>query len=115
MSSFRIDSLGRLIVGGIGSCEAPGASIHRTWARRKLRKLFPAIGDLEFEHAWSGTIAVTADHLPKIVAFGPNAYACFGYSGRGSGPGTVFGTQAAIALLERRPEELAIVRTFHPC
>lgn len=113
MSSFRIDSQGRLIVGGMGNCEAPGASIHHTWARRKLRKLFPAIGDLKFEHAWSGTIAVTADHVPKIVAFGPNAYACFGYSGRGIGPGFVFGTQAAIALLERRPEELPIVPISH--
>lgn len=111
MSSFRIDGLSRMILGGIGNCEGPGASIHHTWARRKLRTLFPAVGNLRFEHAWNGTIAVTADHVPKIVAFGPNAYACFGYSGRGIGPGTVFGTQAAIALLERKPEELPIVPT----
>lgn len=90
---------------------APGASIHHTWARRKLRALFPAVGNLRFEHAWNGTIAVTGDHVPKMVAFGPNAYACFGYSGRGIGPGTVFGTQAAIALLERKPEELPIAPT----
>lgn len=102
MSSFRIDGLGRMILGGIGSCEAPRASIHHTRARRKLRKRFPAVGDLEFERAWNGTIAVTADHVPKIVAY---AYARFSYSGRGMGPGTVFGTEAAIALRERKPEE----------
>jgi glycine/D-amino acid oxidase-like deaminating enzyme len=70
--------------------------------------LFPALGDLKFEHAWRGTIAITGDHIPKIVAFGPNAYACFGYSGRGIGPGTIFGIQAAIALLERNPEVLPL-------
>lgn len=63
--------------------------------------------------AWSATIAVAADHVPNILAFGPNAYVCFVYSGRGTGPGTAFGIQAAIALLERRPEELPTVPTRH--
>lgn len=40
MSSFRIDKAGRLILGGIGNTEGPGASIHRSWARRKLRGSF---------------------------------------------------------------------------
>lgn len=106
MSSFRIDKAGRLILGGIGNTEGPGTAIHRSWARRKLRALFPSIGHLPFEHMWRGRIAMTDDHLPKIVAFGPNAYACFGYSGRGIGPGTVFGTQAATALLEGNVDAL---------
>ncbi len=108
MSSFRVDRAGRMIVGGIGNTDGPASAIHRSWARRKLRHLFPSIADLEFEYIWSGTIAMTGDHVPKIVAFGPRAYACFGYSGRGIGPGTVFGTQAAIALLEEKPEELPV-------
>lgn len=109
MSSFRIDKAGRLILGGIGNTDGAGAPIHRGWARRKLRALFPSIGDLAFEHAWRGRIAMTDDHVPKIVAFGPNAYACFGYSGRGIGPGTVFGTLTAIALLDGDPDLLPIV------
>ncbi len=109
MSSFRTDQAGRLIVGGIGDSEGLGASIHAAWARRKLRALFPALANLAFEHVWSGRIAMTNDHIPKIVAFGPNAYACFGYSGRGIGPGTVFGTQAAVALLEDKPDELPLM------
>lgn len=99
MSSFRVDQAGRLIVGGIGNAEGPGAGIHSGWARRKLRQVYPDLADQPFEHAWRGQIAMTADHVPKIVAFGPSAYACFGYSGRGIGPGTVFGTETAKALL----------------
>lgn len=108
MSSFRIDQAGRLILGGIGNTDGPGSAIHRQWARRKLRQLFPALGDLSFDFIWRGRIAMTDDHVPKIVAFGPNAYACFGYSGRGIGPGTVFGAEAAAALLEGSPERLPV-------
>lgn len=105
-AAFRVFAI--VSIGPRGSTDNCLSTTGRLWSKR-LIKLFPAIGDLKFEHAWSGTIAMTAGHVPKIVAFGPNAYACFGYSGRGIGPGTVFGTQTAIALLERRPEELPIV------
>lgn len=99
MSSFRIDQAGRLIFGGIGNLEGLGGKIHDGWAHRKLRKLFAQFDRPQFDFAWRGQIAMTRDHIPKILEFGPNAYACFGYSGRGIGPGTVFGTEVARALL----------------
>lgn len=108
MSSFRVDQAGRLIVGGVGNSDGPGGAVHHAWARRMLRRLFPSLGDLKFEHGWRGRIAMTADHIPKIVAFGPNAYACFGYSGRGIASGTIFGTQAAAALLTGKEDHLPI-------
>lgn len=89
-----------MIVGAVGNLEGTGRPVHAAWARRALARVYPQLADLPFEHDWRGRIAMTGDHIPKIVAFGPNAYACFGYSGRGISPGTVFGTQAAIALLE---------------
>ncbi|MCA0961226.1 NAD(P)/FAD-dependent oxidoreductase [Salipiger bermudensis] len=99
MSSFRTDRAGRIILGAMGNLDGPGGGIHAGWARRKLRQLFPELADLPFEHSWCGRIAMTSDHIPKIVSLGPNALSCFGYSGRGIGPGTVFGTAAAEALL----------------
>lgn len=99
MSSFRIDQAGRMILGAMGNSEGPLGPLHAAWARRKLAQVYPQIADAPFEHAWRGRIAMTSDHVPKIVAFGPQAYACFGYSGRGIGPGTVFGTEAATALI----------------
>lgn len=108
MSSFRTDRAGRMILGAIGDAEGAGGRAHAAWARRKLRAVYPQLADLPFEHGWSGRIAMTSDHIPKIVAFGPDAYACFGYSGRGIGPGTVFGTQAAIALLDGNAEALPV-------
>ena len=99
MSSVRLDQSGRLIIGGIGNGSGRGKGIHAAWAKRKIAALFPALGGVALTHGWSGRIAMTGDHIPKIVAFGPDAYACFGYSGRGIGPGTVFGTSNARALL----------------
>lgn len=113
MSSFRLDAAGRLVVGGVGNREGAAGAIHDHWARRKLRALFPEIGDIAFEHAWRGKIAMTRDHVPKIVAFGPDALSSYGYSGRGIGPGTVFGTAAAQALLTGETSGLPVAPVTH--
>ena len=95
MTSFRLDPEGRMLIGAIGNLEDFGASTHQAWAKRKLDSLFPELSQLNFERAWSGRIALTSDHLPKVVRIGPNAVSIFGYSGRGISPGTVFGKCAA--------------------
>lgn len=99
MSSFRTDAMGRLIVGGVGNLEHAASQVHRAWAARKLARLFPALAGTRLSYAWHGRIAMTSDHIPKILTIGPRALACFGYSGRGIAPGTMFGTRAAEALL----------------
>lgn len=108
MSSVRMDRAGRLIIGGIGNGEGPGARVHAAWAERKLAALYPALRGMALTHGWTGRIAMTSDHIPKIIGFGPDAYACFGYSGRGIGPGTVFGTQTARALLAGSGDPLPV-------
>ncbi|MDK3074470.1 FAD-binding oxidoreductase [Sedimentitalea sp. JM2-8] len=111
MNSVRIDRDGRVIIGGVGNVDGPGATIHRRWAARKLAHFYPELAGLPFEHAWSGAIAMTSDHLPKVLSFGPNALSVFGYSGRGIGPGTVFGKQAARALLRGDTDALPVPLT----
>ena len=106
MSSFRVDDVGRLIIGTMGNSEGFGKFIHSNWANKKLRDLFPFLPELEFDYSWSGKIAMTRDHIPKIVNFKENALSCFGYSGRGIAPGTLFGKTCASALLS---ENLSIL------
>jgi len=108
MSSLRCDKAGRLIIGSVGSLNLPTATIHFNWAQYKLKKLFPFLHDIEFEHAWHGRIAYSNDHLPHIVEFGPNALNIFGYSGRGIGPGTMFGQAAADYILSGDIDSLPI-------
>ena len=108
MSSFRRDAAGRVIIGAIGSLDHPAAGLHRAWARRKLSALFPQLGDAPLHYAWSGAIANTADHLPKILRLGPRGYAAFGYSGRGIGTGTLFGRALARACLTGSEADLPL-------
>ncbi len=69
------------------------------------------VGKNMTEYAWDGRIAMTSDHIPKISRLGRNAYGIHGYSGRGIGPGTVFGTGLANVLLGQSEDELPI----QPC
>lgn len=89
--SFRYDARGRLVFGSVGALRNTGAAIHRAWARRALRRLFPQLGDIGFEHEWYGTIGMTADNLPRFHRLEDGVYTFCGYNGRGIAPGTVFG------------------------
>lgn len=98
MSSWRRDQAGRLIIGAMGALDHIGKGIHLNWLRRKLDSLFPDLADTPLRQTWFGRIAMTTEHLPKIQAL-DGGYACFGYSGRGIGPGTLFGARMAQALV----------------
>ena len=101
LSSFRLDAAGRLVFGSIGALRPPGHGVHRAWGRRALRKLFPALGDVAFEHEWYGWIGTTVDALPRFHRLARNVVSFSGYNGRGIGPGTVFGRELARLALGR--------------
>jgi glycine/D-amino acid oxidase-like deaminating enzyme len=61
------------------------------WARRALRKIFPSLGTLRFEHAWCGDIGMTGDRVPVLHELAPGMLSVGGYNGRGIAPGTAFG------------------------
>ncbi|MGR3762314.1 NAD(P)/FAD-dependent oxidoreductase (plasmid) [Roseobacteraceae bacterium NS-SX3] len=110
MSSWRRDAAGRLIIGGMGALDHPGAGIHLNWLKRKLAALFPDLAGQPLRHTWFGRIAMTAEHLPKILQL-DGGYACFGYSGRGICPGTLFGSRMAEALVSGDPACLPVEPT----
>ncbi len=99
MSSFRLDADNRLIIGGIGNLGHSASKIHTNWARRKVESLFPQLTNIAIDFSWHGRIAMTGNHIPKILRLGNNAYSVFGYSGRGIGPGTYFGKAVSDCLV----------------
>ncbi|MFZ1727919.1 MAG: FAD-binding oxidoreductase, partial [Albidovulum sp.] len=101
MFSLRRDAFGRLIIGSMG--EVIGGLSER-WARAMLRRLFPALGPVEFESRWHGEIAMTPDHLPRIHRLAEGLYTPIGYNGRGISPGTMFG-KAMAGLLSGGDEQ----------
>lgn len=98
MSSWRMDQKGRLVIGAMGALDHLGSNIHQGWLKRKLSAVFPALSGIKLESQWFGRIAMTGEYLPKIEKL-EEGYVSFGYSGRGIGPGTLFGQQMAQALL----------------
>lgn len=105
LSSFRMDAAGRLVVGSVGALRGTGASVHRAWARREIARLFPQVGDVEFEEEWYGTIGMTADALPRLFVPAQRILGVCGYNGRGISPGTVFGRLLAEVAAGRQEIE----------
>ncbi len=91
LSSFRFDQQGRLVFGSVGALRNTGMAVHTAWAKRAMKRLFPQIGDVEFESQWYGKIGMTRDSLPKFHKFARNVVGFSGYNGRGIAPGSVFG------------------------
>jgi glycine/D-amino acid oxidase-like deaminating enzyme len=99
LSSFRMDKAGRLVFGSVGALRGTGLAVHKAWARRSLKRLFPQLGDVEFEAEWYGRIGMTDNALPRFHKFGANVIGFSGYNGRGISPGTNFGKVLARHIL----------------
>lgn len=95
LTSFRLDQANRLILGSVGALRNTGRPIHRAWARRALRRLFPALSDIRFQAEWHGTIGMTSDNLPRFHQLADGVVTFCGYNGRGIAPGTAFGRALA--------------------
>lgn len=105
LSSFRLDRLGRLVFGSVGALRGTGTAIHRAWAARALRRLFPQLADVQFETDWYGMIGMTQDNVPRFHRLAPHVVGFSGYNGRGIAPGTVFGRALAEHITGRISED----------
>lgn len=103
MFSVRKDAFGRLIFGSMGKVIGGDRGLSRYWAAKTLRRMFPELGEVEWEEPWHGRIAMTNDHLPRLLNPAPGLYSPIGYNGRGITTGTMFG-RALADLLDGAPE-----------
>ncbi|GAB5467509.1 MAG: FAD-binding oxidoreductase [Rhodospirillales bacterium] len=100
-TALRLDAEGRLCIAGRGPLNGRmGPGVHRQLQRNALR-LFPALADTQWTHAWPGRIAVTLDALPRLTSPAPGLYAIVGFNGRGVAMATALGKAAAEHLLGR--------------
>ena len=106
MFSLRRDAADRLIIGSMGAVIGGEKGLSERWAARKLKRLFPGLGPVEFEKSWHGQIAMTGDHLPRIHRLDAGLYTPIGYNGRGIAPGTVFGKAMAELIAGGREADL---------
>ncbi|MEM6665357.1 MAG: FAD-binding oxidoreductase [Pseudomonadota bacterium] len=109
MFSFRKDADNRLLIGSMGRILGTSEDgITQRFARKRLQALYPALGDVRFETAWHGRIAMTPDHLPRIHQLAEGLWTPIGYNGRGITTGTLFGQAMADLLTGMDPMDLPL-------
>lgn len=104
----RYDARNRLITGG--AVLGPGNKVERIKARvtERLQRLWPQIGDVQFDHVWNGYVGMTADFLPRIHKLGPNAFGWTGCNGRAVALTMPLGRELAKAVQGVPDSELAL-------
>lgn len=106
MVSLRRDGQGRLVIGSMGRIHGTAErGLSQRWARKQIARLFPDLGPLTFEAAWHGRIALTTDHLPRILKLDDRLFAPIGYNGRGITTGVIMGQAMAELAAEAEGAE----------
>jgi glycine/D-amino acid oxidase-like deaminating enzyme len=111
ITSLRTDAAGRLIFGSLGALRNIGANVHPAYAKRMIRRMFPMLTDIHFEHEWFGKIAMTANHLPRYHELDNQMIGFHAYNGRGIGTGTMFGKILATRILSSEQDVPLAVTT----
>lgn len=95
----RYDARHRLISGGALISQANAVPKLRRIVAERLAHMFPQIGPVQFDFAWSGFIGMTDDYHPRMHQIGPNGFAWAGCNGRGIALSVSLGRELARAAL----------------
>lgn len=99
MFSLRRDQFNRLIIGSMGALIGTAEQgLSQRWASKQVSRLFPDLGPVTFQDAWHGQIALTPNHIPRILKLDEGLYTPIAYNGRGITTGTLFGEAMAQLL-----------------
>jgi glycine/D-amino acid oxidase-like deaminating enzyme len=105
---FRREPDGRFVIGARGPFRDQLHPADAAPLAAEMRALYPALAGARVTHAWSGRVAMTADHLPHLHVLAPGVFAALGYNGRGVAMATVLGRLAADLAAGAPPEALDV-------
>lgn len=105
LNYFMLLPDGRLMFGGRGQVSGveDKPEVFQLLERR-MRSLFPAVGNTPVSHRWSGMVGLTQDNLPHAVQLGDFLFAGFGYGGRGVVPAHIIARALAGLVTGRRED-----------
>jgi glycine/D-amino acid oxidase-like deaminating enzyme len=112
----RWDARNRLVTGGAAVLPGAGGVNLRPLIAARLKRLWPQLGDVEFDYVWSGYIGMTPDNLlkpqvpgfPRIHQLGPSGYAWVGCNGRAVALSISLGRELAKATQGTPPDTLGL-------
>lgn len=105
---FRYDARNRLITGGVVIGDHDVRRRVAAKAARNLAEAFPALGQPEMTHVWSGYVGMTWDRFPRVHNLGPDAWTWIGCNGRGVALGVSLGREMARAVSGAALDTLAL-------
>ena len=104
----RYDARNRLVTGG--AVIGPGNKAERLKLRvaQRLQRLWPQIGQANFDYVWNGYVGMTTDFLPRIHRLGPDAYGWTGCNGRAVALSIALGDELSKAVRGLPESNLAL-------
>jgi glycine/D-amino acid oxidase-like deaminating enzyme len=88
---FCMTPEGRLVMGGRGHIRESERRELYAHIVASMHELYPETSGARLDYFWSGRVAVTLDHLPKISELGPGMWSGGCYNGRGVAMATAMG------------------------
>ncbi|WP_332686500.1 NAD(P)/FAD-dependent oxidoreductase [Bosea sp. (in: a-proteobacteria)] len=112
----RWDARNRLVTGGAAVLPGAGGANLRPQVAARLKRLWPQLGDVEFDYVWSGYVGMTPDNLlkpqvpgfPRIHRLGPDGFAWVGCNGRAVALSLSLGRDLARAVQGTSPDLLGL-------
>jgi len=111
MIGIRWQDNHRLQVGGSDATTGAHREPLFELVERRLLRVFPQLSRVEWDVTWSGWMAMTPDHYPRLHELAPGLLAGYGYNGRGIVMATTMGRELAARAAGARLEDLAIPAT----
>ena len=104
----RYDARDRLVTGGAVIGPANKAGKMKRMVAERLKRLWPQIGQVSFDHVWNGYVGMTTDFLPRIHRLGPDAYGWTGCNGRAVALSIALGDEFSKAVRGHPESDLAL-------
>jgi glycine/D-amino acid oxidase-like deaminating enzyme len=104
----RYDARNRLVTGGAVIGPGDKAERLKSIVAERLRRLWPQIGQVEFDYVWNGYVGMTTDFLPRIHRLGPDAYGWTGCNGRAVALSIALGDELSKAVRGVPQSDLAL-------
>jgi glycine/D-amino acid oxidase-like deaminating enzyme len=97
---YRVDGGGRLLIGGRGPQTEISSTAPLSHLLNYAHKLWPALQDIAWTHAWGGRLAMTQDSYSHWHEPAKGVIACVAYNGRGVAMATTMGALIAKRILD---------------
>ncbi|MGH7152562.1 MAG: NAD(P)/FAD-dependent oxidoreductase, partial [Acetobacteraceae bacterium] len=94
-SGVRVLPDGRLHASAHGPTSGPERPADWHAVNTRVLRLFPQLDRVSWEQGWSGWVAMTTDHVPRVHELAPGLFTGLGYNGRGIAAATMMGRDLA--------------------